>query len=204
MNTGTVIRVVWTSNSLDVKALMEQLFISYALYTFQNHQPPPPSHTHTPHKHYIHVLYTNLVQIKSLHQSLLHSIQRTCIFGTYLCSPVFNTLSRYLIPHKEHLSNDLFYYLLLHKECKMWLNLFIFQISNFLYIACKVFTHKQIVIHIHTQSQWKFQITVINVMEKLSICVKNVYTTIKTIRSQDMTLTVCCDTLGFKLFVFGS
>ena len=53
---------------------------------------------------------------------------------------------------------------------------YLFGISNFLHTVCNVFTHKQIVITVHTQAIWITQITVINVTEKLSVCVKDVDT----------------------------
>ena len=79
----------------------------------------------------------------------------------------------------------------------------LFWISDFLYIAFFIFTHKQTVITVHTHAQWILQTTVINVTEKLSICVKDMDTMVIAIGSQDTTLTVCCDTIGFKWFGLG-
>ena len=66
----------------------------------------------------------------------------------------------------------------------------LFGVSNFLHTAFKVFIQKQSVITVHTQANWIPQITVINVTEELSICVKDVNTMVIEIRGQDTTLTV--------------
>ena len=48
--------------------------------------------------------------------------------------------------------------------------------TDLFYIAFFIFTHNQTVITVHTQAQWILKITVINVTEKLSICVEDVDT----------------------------
>ena len=79
----------------------------------------------------------------------------------------------------------------------------LFGVSNFLHTAFKVFTQTQTAITVHTQANWFPQITVINVTEEMSLCVKDVNTMVTEIRGQDATLTICCDTIGCKWFGLG-